>query len=253
MEKAWQDTGMLAEAVLHAHAQGRPTLRNLVQSWNQMLQREIEPTPSQKTDATAAFLASLEEPKLTSLADAGKKPPIEILPPGMASLNAPPITIQKKPGSAAQNSQQPGKPLAIEAPPTATTVPESATQTQQPEATGAPVPDPSLPEATSDSTSVPEDAPPKPESGETVVDNGHPTPASASDGTPTVNGETVQAEPASNPSPPEVPSPVVEAPEANAPNTTTVPATNAPSPSIVPTTNDPSPTTVPPAIDPFFL
>ncbi|KAJ4877699.1 Transducin/WD40 repeat-like superfamily protein [Raphanus sativus] len=29
MEKAWQDTGMLAEAVLHAHARGRPSLKNL--------------------------------------------------------------------------------------------------------------------------------------------------------------------------------------------------------------------------------
>ncbi|CAL0311176.1 unnamed protein product [Lupinus luteus] len=254
MEKAWQDTGMLAEAVLHAHAQGRPTLRNLVQSWNQMLQREIEPTPSQKTDATAAFLASLEEPKLTSLADAGKKPPIEILPPGMASLNAPPISIQKKPGSAALNSQQPGKPLAIEAPPPATAAPESAIQTQQPEATGAPVPNPSPTEATSESTPVPEADLPKSESGETIVDNGHPTPASASDGTPTANGETIQAESASNPSPPEVPSPVVGAPEGNAPSTPTVPATNAPSPSTVPTTNDPSPSTVPPTpTDPFFL
>ncbi|MCI38625.1 transducin/WD40 repeat-like superfamily protein, partial [Trifolium medium] len=96
-----------------------------------MLQREVEPTPSQKTDATAAFLASLEEPKLTSLAEAGKKPPIEILPPGMMSLNAP-ISIQKKPASAAQNSQpQPGKPLALEAPPTTTAAPDSSTQ--QPE------------------------------------------------------------------------------------------------------------------------
>ncbi|KAL2345556.1 hypothetical protein Fmac_006841 [Flemingia macrophylla] len=130
MEKAWQDTGMLAEAVLHAHAHGRPTLKNLVQAWNQVLQREIEPTPSQKTDAAAAFLASLEEPKLTSLADAGKKPAIEILPPGMMSLNAP-ISIQKKPASAAQNSQQPpGKPLlALEAPPTTAAAPESATAT----------------------------------------------------------------------------------------------------------------------------
>ncbi|KAK1276991.1 hypothetical protein QJS04_geneDACA011030 [Acorus gramineus] len=95
MEKAWQETGMLGEAVLHAHAHGRPSLRNLVQSWNKMLQKELEHTPSVKTDAAAAFLASLEEPKLTSLAEAAKKPPIEILPPGMASLSAPPITIKK--------------------------------------------------------------------------------------------------------------------------------------------------------------
>ncbi|MBA0880401.1 hypothetical protein Goshw_025958 [Gossypium schwendimanii] len=115
MEKAWQDTGMLAEAVLHAHAHGRPTLKNLVEAWNKVLQKEVEHTPSAKTDATAAFLASLEEPKLTSLSEAGKKPPIEILPPGMSALSAS-ITVKKKP--ALVTSQPQSKPLALEAPPT---------------------------------------------------------------------------------------------------------------------------------------
>ncbi|KAG1346446.1 putative classical arabinogalactan protein 9 [Cocos nucifera] len=135
MEKAWQDTGMLAEAVLHAHAHGRPTLKNLVQAWNKMLQKELEHTPSVKTDAAAAFLASLEDTKLTSLGEAGKKPPIEILPPGMASLSAPPITIKKPPTSATQtpiptaqsnypatqgsSQAEPDKPLMLEAPPPA--------------------------------------------------------------------------------------------------------------------------------------
>ncbi|OVA10910.1 WD40 repeat [Macleaya cordata] len=132
MEKAWQDTGMLAEAVLHAHAHGRPTLRNLVQEWNKMLQKELEHIPTTKTDAAAAFLASLEEPKLTSLAEAGKKPPIEILPPGMASLSAAPITIQKKPTPAATSAtqgssqQQPSKPLLLEGAPPAAAPQESA-------------------------------------------------------------------------------------------------------------------------------
>lgn len=136
MEKAWQDTGMLAEAVLHAHAHGRPTLKNLVQAWNKMLQREVEHTPTTKTDAAAAFLASLEEPKLTSLADAAKKPPIEILPPGMPSLSAPPISVQKKPAPGAQNSQQqPGKPLLLEAAHTTTPAPSSE---QQPLESGEP-------------------------------------------------------------------------------------------------------------------
>ncbi|KAF8390819.1 hypothetical protein HHK36_023118 [Tetracentron sinense] len=119
MEKAWQDTGMLAEAVLHAHAHGRPTLKNLVQAWNKMLQKELEHTPSTKTDAAAAFLASLEEPKLTSLAEAGTKPPIEILPPGMLSLSAS-ITVTKKPSPAIQGSQQQSsKPFLLEAAPAA--------------------------------------------------------------------------------------------------------------------------------------
>lgn len=125
MEKAWQDTGMLAEAVLHAHAHGRPTLKNLAIAWNKMLQQELEHTPTVKTDAASAFLASLEEPKLTSLGEAAKKPPIEILPPGMASLTGPTITIKKPPPVAAAQSptqpspQQPGKPLMLEAAPSA--------------------------------------------------------------------------------------------------------------------------------------
>ncbi|KAK8453262.1 hypothetical protein SEVIR_5G255300v4 [Setaria viridis] len=101
MEKAWQDTGMLAEAVLHSQAHGRPSLRSLVIAWNKMLQKELDHTPTVKTDAAAAFLASLEDPKLTSLGETEKKPPIEILPPGMPPLSAPPIVIKKsatKPG-----------------------------------------------------------------------------------------------------------------------------------------------------------
>ncbi|KAM7263432.1 hypothetical protein ACFE04_001115 [Oxalis oulophora] len=130
MEKAWQETGMLAEAVLHSHAHGRPTLKNFVETWNKMLQKEVDHTPTTKTDATAAFLASLEEPKLTSLADATKKPPIEILPPGMSSLSAS-ITILKKPLPITQNSQQQqlAKPLAIEAPPSTETPPPGAAPT----------------------------------------------------------------------------------------------------------------------------
>ncbi|PWZ32961.1 hypothetical protein Zm00014a_026094 [Zea mays] len=122
MEKAWQDTGMLAEAVLHAQAHGRPSLRNLVITWNKMLQKELDHTPTVKTDAAAAFLASLEDPKLTSLGETEKKPPIEILPPGMPPLSAPPIVIKKagaKPGlpNAAKASNGPiGAPMAQGAP-----------------------------------------------------------------------------------------------------------------------------------------
>lgn len=92
-----------------------------------MLQKEVEHAPSTKTDAAAAFLASLEEPKLTSLAEAGKKPPIEILPPGMPSLSAT-MAMKKKPPPAAQIPQpDPAKPMVLEAPPTATPPrPESA-------------------------------------------------------------------------------------------------------------------------------
>ncbi|XP_024959250.1 uncharacterized protein LOC112500152 isoform X3 [Cynara cardunculus var. scolymus] len=131
MEKSWQDTGMLAEAVLHAHAHGRTTLRTLVQSWNKTLQKEMEHGPSTKTDAASAFLASLEEPKLTSLADAAKKPPIEILPPGMPSIDAPLPGIQKK--TIPASLQQPAKPLQIQGP---TSAVATATAEQSPSESG---------------------------------------------------------------------------------------------------------------------
>ncbi|URD72673.1 peptidase S8 and S53, subtilisin, kexin, sedolisin, partial [Musa troglodytarum] len=149
MEKAWQDTGMLAEAVLHAHAHGRPTMRNLVQAWNKMLHKELDHTPVVKTDAAAAFLASLEEPKFTSLAEAAKKPPIEILPPGMASLSAPPITISKKPAASATTSATAlqGPSAAAQTPPPApiqsdsTTTPDTSnSQTDEPLMLEAPPP-----------------------------------------------------------------------------------------------------------------
>ncbi|XP_022856521.1 uncharacterized protein LOC111377627 isoform X2 [Olea europaea var. sylvestris] len=157
MEKAWQETGMLAEAVLHAHAHGRPSLRNLVQAWNKILQKEMEHTPSTKMDAAAAFLASLEESKLTSLQDAAKKPPIEILPPGMASLYGPNPgqSNQKKPGPAMQNSlQQPGKQLLLEG--STTTLPNASTP---PESGAAPTAESGAPQNSESRT------PPTPESG----------------------------------------------------------------------------------------
>ncbi|RWW38525.1 hypothetical protein BHE74_00056234 [Ensete ventricosum] len=96
-------------------------MRNLVQAWNKMLQKELDHTPVVKTDAAAAFLASLEEPKFTSLTKAGKKPPIEILPPGMASLSAPPITISKKPAATTTTSA-----TALQGPSAAAQTPPSA-------------------------------------------------------------------------------------------------------------------------------
>ena len=189
-----------------------------------MLQREVDPMPSQKTDATAAFLASLEEPKLTSLAEAGKKPPIEILPPGMMSLSAP-ISIQKKPVSAAQNLQAPpGKPLALEAPATTTVAPP--TGQQQSDSTPPPVNDPNPPQATSDSTPAPEAAPPPPpESVEAIADDKAVTSAPVSDADPTTNQETIEATATSNPAPAGVPPQASEVQETNVP--TTVPLSDS--------------------------
>ena len=95
-----------------------------------MLQKELAHTVSEKTDATAAFFASLEEPKLTSLADAGKKPAIEILPPGMPTLSSS-ILAPKKPTPGAQGAlQQPAKQLLLEAPPANPQQPPDGTPNQ---------------------------------------------------------------------------------------------------------------------------
>ncbi|KAL6964537.1 hypothetical protein U1Q18_035589 [Sarracenia purpurea var. burkii] len=217
MEKAWQETGMLAEAVLHAHAHGRPTLRNLVQAWNKMLQKEKEQSLSTKMDSAAAFLASLEDPKLTSLADTAKKPPIEILPPGMPSLYGP-IPGQKKPSPPTLGLQQPGKPMLLEAPgaapPAATTPPNpessaplplessapppSELSTPPPSESSAPPPsESSAPPPSESNTSVPSElessAPIPTESSAPTAENQTPISPMTSDMDPTVSGESVPA------------------------------------------------------------
>jgi hypothetical protein len=109
-----------------------------------MLQKEMDGTHTLKTDAAAAFLASLEDPKLTSLGETEKKPPIEILPPGMPPLSAPPIVIKKaaaKPGlpTAARDPNAPiGAPMAQGAPMVqGTTMPQGTPMAQgSPEAQG---------------------------------------------------------------------------------------------------------------------
>ncbi|KAK6119119.1 hypothetical protein DH2020_047127 [Rehmannia glutinosa] len=63
MEKAWQETGMLAEAVLHAHAHGSTYTKELGSGMEQDTTKELEHTPSTKMDAATAFLASLKNPR----------------------------------------------------------------------------------------------------------------------------------------------------------------------------------------------
>ncbi|KAL3678157.1 hypothetical protein R1sor_021113 [Riccia sorocarpa] len=106
MEKAWHDTGMVAEAALHAQAHGRNTLKNLLQQWNKVLQKEFANTPSKNVPelgpAVDPVLAALES-GLPGLAKEGaanltpqkdgvlqslaqpRGPVIEIVPPLSAS------------------------------------------------------------------------------------------------------------------------------------------------------------------------
>ncbi|KAK9076951.1 hypothetical protein SSX86_005286 [Deinandra increscens subsp. villosa] len=195
MEKSWQDTGMLAEAVLHAHAHGRTTLRNLVQTWNKTLQKEMEHGASTKTDAASAFLASLEEPKLTSLADAAKKPPIEILPPGMPSIDAPLPGIQKKTMPTSQGSlQQPAKPLQIEGPPPAE--PGAAPPTAEPGAAPPPTAEPGAAPPAEGTGDPPQTAESEPGVPPPVAESGAPPPVVESEVTvqPTAESGAIPTE-----------------------------------------------------------
>ncbi|KAK6121251.1 hypothetical protein DH2020_045025 [Rehmannia glutinosa] len=198
MEKAWQDTGMLAEAVLHAHAHGRPTLRSLVQAWNKTLQKEMDYTPSTKMDAAAAFLASLEESKITSLQDAAKKPPIEILPPGMASLYGPnPGQSGPKKAGPALPSTQPGKPLLLEGS-TATPQTASTSESSAPPSTESGAP----PTSTSESSAPPSSesgAPPTPPASEAskISEPGAPSEPQSDSSAPSVT-DSIDQSPQSN-------------------------------------------------------
>lgn len=147
----------------------------------------MEHGPSTKTDAASAFLASLEEPKLTSLADAAKKPPIEILPPGMPSIDAPLPGIQRKTGPTLQGTlQPPPKPLQIEGPTAeSVTAPPPAAESgaaPPPAAESGAVPDPADADGTGESRVPPpaaeaEGQPPATEPGVTV----QPTAAESAD------------------------------------------------------------------------
>ncbi|CAA7023284.1 unnamed protein product [Microthlaspi erraticum] len=241
MEKAWKDTGMLAEAVLHAHANGRPTLKNLVQAWNKTLQKEVEQAPSSKTDAASAFLASLEDPKLTSLSDASKKPPIEILPPGMSSIFASITAAPKKPLLTQKTPQQePGKPLAIEeaAKPLAIEAPPSSEPTQTesaPETT--PVPESAAPEtAAAGESAAPETA--------AVAESAAPETAAVAESTPTpttVDGQVTET--VSEPTPVEKEETSLEdkSDPSSTPNTETTVATEDNSQATTPTPTPPPP------------
>ncbi|XP_024377308.1 uncharacterized protein [Physcomitrium patens] len=69
MEKSWLDTGMFAEAALHAHSNGRPSFKTIMQQWNKVLQKQhgagdvAKPKPLNLTPVSGAdLLAPVEAP-----------------------------------------------------------------------------------------------------------------------------------------------------------------------------------------------
>ncbi|EFJ28983.1 hypothetical protein SELMODRAFT_92496 [Selaginella moellendorffii] len=111
-EKAWQETGMIAEATLHAYAHGRPSLKSLLERWNRMLQLEQEIRPTE-------LLSMEKEAVLENLAEPTKKAAIEIVPPGLVAS-----TQQKK--AALSTAAAAATPvLMLEAPPLRAPAPQT--------------------------------------------------------------------------------------------------------------------------------
>lgn len=115
LEKSWQETGMYAEAALHAHAHGRPTLKNILQQWNQLLQKAQGLGSTKGLSLPISQIGSRtspdEAPVLQDLAQSNRKPLIEVIPPGNVMGISGKGTVMK------QNPPQPGKPLPLEGPP----------------------------------------------------------------------------------------------------------------------------------------
>lgn len=119
-EKSWQETGMYAEAALHAQAHGRPTLKNFLQSWNQVLEKDYGMMSSKKSSSAFSQIASqtsTDDLVLKELSQTNRKPLIEILPPGNVILGS--ITITPSKATAMkQVPPQNGQQLLLEGPPT---------------------------------------------------------------------------------------------------------------------------------------
>lgn len=143
-------------------------------------------------DAAAAFLASLEESKITSLQDAAKKPAIEILPPGMASLYGPNPGQSglKKPVPALPSSQQqPDKPLLLEG---STTTPQSISTSS--ESSGVPSTESGAPQNSSAGAPA---APPTSESATVILESGTPSQSESDTSVPPIT-ESSEQNPQSN-------------------------------------------------------
>eukprot|EP00271_Cylindrocystis_brebissonii_P014334 TRINITY_DN35657_c0_g1_i1.p1 TRINITY_DN35657_c0_g1~~TRINITY_DN35657_c0_g1_i1.p1 ORF type:complete len:1559 (+),score=320.88 TRINITY_DN35657_c0_g1_i1:569-5245(+) len=75
LEKAWQATGMLPQAALHAQSHGRPTLQPLAQEWNLLLRKD------QLTPSGTAASATTPNPASSLPASFGSLFPLAGAPP----------------------------------------------------------------------------------------------------------------------------------------------------------------------------
>ncbi|CAM6114633.1 unnamed protein product [Calypogeia fissa] len=167
LEKAWEDTGMFPEATLHAQAHGRSSLKNLMQQWNKVLQKQYAKPSSKALPEIGAtvdpVLAALEGGALTPQKDGvlqslsqSRQPLIQILPPG----NVPTAPVLALPSSAAKSAVPGGPMLALPAPATGAPQtpggpPQTATAAPQTMA-GAPPPSSGVKEPDGSTEGVPQ-------------------------------------------------------------------------------------------------
>eukprot|EP00249_Psilotum_nudum_P023983 c29047_g1_i1 orf=2584-4665(+) len=134
LEKSLQETGMYAEAALHAQAHGRPSLKSLIQLWNEILQKELKVALIGKmksaTNQMETLTSAQKTPALQDLTEGTRRPLIEIIPPG-SIISTPGQVLSNlamgtvsKASTTQQTISQPSKPLLLEAPPLSSTTNE---------------------------------------------------------------------------------------------------------------------------------
>lgn len=118
LEKSWEETGMLAEAALHAQAHGRPAFKKLLQTWNQALEKELKLSSVKSSSALSQVTgqASTDDIVLKELTETKRKPLVEIVPPGNVILGSATLTSSKA-NAMKQAQPQTGPPLLLEGPP----------------------------------------------------------------------------------------------------------------------------------------
>lgn len=158
LEKSWEETGMNAEAALHAQAHGRPAFKKLLQTWNETLEKDLKMS---SVKASAAFSQVAGQPTtddivLRELTETKRKPLVEIVPPGNVILSSTNTLTPSKPNAMKQAHPQAGQqPLLLEGSPAIGPPPEGSqlpTLTEGAAATSAigsvPIPTPMLPTPT---------------------------------------------------------------------------------------------------------
>ncbi|KAH7286232.1 hypothetical protein KP509_33G065100 [Ceratopteris richardii] len=130
LEKSLEETGMLAEAALHAQAHGRPALKKILQSWNHSLERELKMlgTKSPSAFSQVGSQLSTDDIVLKELNETKRKPLVEIVPPGNVILDSSTLLKPIKPSTTKPVQPQAGQPLMLEGPPAATAQHENAHQ-----------------------------------------------------------------------------------------------------------------------------